>query len=201
MPQMHCHRNQHWERIARGKMFKEATPRWPGIRCNFGETSNIWRAKMFSVPATLLIPTIWHYRKRNFVSFLKFCLSLICAINFLMIFVIPLIHNLSHGPDMKAVRELVQILRVDVKLHGLHAPGTPRHPFCASPPSAWTLLCTALMAWVKGRCSTVQQWQYIVDMFVTALLQARSGKQLNPSMDGINDLNGGHYCTTEVDHW
>ena len=32
---------------------------------------------------------------------------------------------------MKAVRELVQILRVDVKLHGLHAPGTPRHPFCA----------------------------------------------------------------------
>ena len=92
MPQMHCHRNQHWERRARGKMFKQATPRWPGIRCIFWGTSNIWRAKMFSVPATLLIPTIWHYRKQNFVSFPKFCLSLICAINFLMIFVIPVIH-------------------------------------------------------------------------------------------------------------
>ena len=89
MPQMNCNRNQHWERRARGNMFKQATPRWPGIRCIFWGTSNIWRAKMFSVPITLLIPTIWHYRKQNFVSFLKICLGLICAINFLMIFVTP----------------------------------------------------------------------------------------------------------------
>ena len=167
---------------------------------------------MFSVPVTLLIRTIWHYRKQNFVSFLKFCLSLICAINFLMIFVIPVIHPPFPWPWYESSTWAGSNITCGCKITWSTCPRDPQTPLLCSPslrlnPSmrhssvAWTLLCTALMAWVKGRCSTVQQWQYIVDMFVTTLLQARSGKQLNPSMDDINDLNGGYYYHAEVDHW
>ena len=96
--------------------------------------SNIWR-----VLVQQWIQTIWLYQKQNCVSdeYILSHLSHLCNKFHTPLFI------LFHKQLFKQYKnrpERVQILRVDVKLHGLDAPGHPDTPFVPElPPPASTL--------------------------------------------------------------